>query len=431
METGTADSAEPMFRTNKWRVRVSLTFLLFVSVSGLLLRMMPLTDLPINYQYLLHAHSHIAFLGWCYNVLFIAFTVTFLPEKIQRHKRYRIQFALAQVSCAGMLVSFLLQGYGPFSIFFCAAHVAVSWWFAWSFLSDTRNSRCAGCSSRFARTAVVLMVLASLGVIFLGPAKILFGAGSAVYQNIIYFYLHFQYNGWFTFGVLALLLHPLESMHRKSEAGMPPYLFPLMLCACLFSWLLSTLWCHPPAYFYFIAFLSALVQLAAIGMLFRYVWASRQDLQDISGSTWVSFLLYGALICLGLKSLVQLISAAPFISDMAHHIRSFTIGYLHLVLLGFISFFLISFLLRKRYLLQERLCRYGIVLFVTGFVLNELLLFAQGTAAWALAWSGWSLLFWLAVAAGLMSLGVLLLLLEVIRVPVKDMTKVIFNNQNT
>jgi hypothetical protein len=49
----------------------TLLLLAVVALAGFVMRLMPLVSIPgLNYEYLLHAHSHLAFLGWAYNALF-------------------------------------------------------------------------------------------------------------------------------------------------------------------------------------------------------------------------------------------------------------------------------------------------------------------------------------------------------------------------
>ena len=46
--------------------RLALFNFIMLSLWGVVLRYMQLADLPFNYQYLLHAHSHFAFSGWMF-----------------------------------------------------------------------------------------------------------------------------------------------------------------------------------------------------------------------------------------------------------------------------------------------------------------------------------------------------------------------------
>ncbi|HEX7762949.1 MAG TPA: hypothetical protein VF433_04980, partial [Cellvibrio sp.] len=105
---------------------IPFLFLFIAACIGLLLRwhfIMPLSWL--NYPYWLHAHSHIMFLGWVFNVLFLAFV-----RNYNLSSRYRKLFVFIQILLAGMLISFPIQGYGVISIIISAIHTFSIWMFA-------------------------------------------------------------------------------------------------------------------------------------------------------------------------------------------------------------------------------------------------------------------------------------------------------------
>jgi len=75
--------------------------------------------------------------------------------------------------------------------------------------------------------------------------------------------------------------------------------------------------------------------------------------------------------------------AVPFVAEAAYTIRNYVIGFIHLVLLGVISAFLFSLAYQGGILDRKAsLVRIGIVTFVCGILLSELLLFLQGTLLW-------------------------------------------------
>src|SRR5699024_752682 len=72
----------------------------------------------------------------------------------------------------------------------------------------------------------------------------------------------------------------------------------------------------------------------------------------------------------------------PF-AEVIYDTRSVVVGYLHLLLLGFISMFIFN-LYQSTELLSEAKKRvtFGIAIFLAGFMLNEGLLFIAGLFAW-------------------------------------------------
>ena len=86
-------------------------------------------------------------------------------------------------------------------------------------------------------------------------------------------------------------------------------------------------------------------------------------------------------IALSIKLLLQLGSTIPSLSQLAFGFRPIVIGYLHLVLLGMVSIFLIGYLVTFHLLSISNQLLFGIKIFVTGIIINELLLMLQGVAA--------------------------------------------------
>src|SRR5690606_24635368 len=63
-------------------------------------------------------------------------------------------------------------------------------------------------------------------------------------------------------------------------------------------------------------------------------------------------------------------------------LRNLIIAYLHLTLIGFITFFIIAYLQIAGFITFRKLDKIGLVFIVTGFVLSEMILFLQGGLSW-------------------------------------------------
>jgi hypothetical protein len=110
--------------------KIPFLFLFIAAVMGLFLRYMMMAPVPgVTFSYLLHAHSHVMFLGWIFNVLFLVFVTEFTDEK-----NFKVIFWILQILVVGMLVSFPLQGYGLFSIVFSTLHIFAGVAFIFFFL---------------------------------------------------------------------------------------------------------------------------------------------------------------------------------------------------------------------------------------------------------------------------------------------------------
>lgn len=315
-----------------------------------------------------------------------------------------------------MLLSFPVQGYGLYSIAFSTAHLLLSYGFIYRFLTDVRRQgeikKMHQVSFRLVQAALFFLALSSLGPWGLGPVMASGGSGSPLYFNAIYFYLHFQYNGWFSFAALGLLFRVLEGQGIPFSRPQASIIFHLFFWSCLPAYLLSVLWMKPPAAVYLLAGAAALGQVLAVAWLLNLLYRQRKSL-SVFFAGWPRLLAVLALLALVLKTGMQLASALPYVADLANSVRNFIIGYLHLMLIGFISFFLLAYFVWQGKLDASRgSSRWGLGIFLAGFLLTEGLLFLQGFFFWqnlGLIPEYFKVLFWLStllpVGVGLFLLG--------------------------
>lgn len=318
--------------------KLPLLFFFVASCVGLLLRWHFLNPINnFNYSFWLHTHSHAMFLGWAFNAIAVGFVTTFLTTS---SKRYQRLFIMINLLVMGMLISFPLQGYGAYSIVLSTLHtVAVAVLSVW-FYKETQHQR-NNISIWFARTSLFFFLISAIGPFVVG-ALVAMGLGQSMwYYFSVYFYLHFQYNGVFTFGVWALFLGLLDKKEiivdqvRLRQSG------NLLLVACFPAYFLSTLWASPGIIFNVIGFFAALLQLLAGWYLFIV-------LKSISKLQWQKFswqsraLLIFCFLAFAAKLVLQLVSAHHSVAVLAYEVRNYVIAYLHLVLIGFVSLFLLA-----------------------------------------------------------------------------------------
>lgn len=347
--------------------RIPLIFFFIASCVGLLLRWHFVSPMSwLKYPYWLHAHSHIMFLGWIFNVLMLAYMYNY---NLSVNKRYKSLFLFIQVLLSGMLISFPMQGYGVISITLSALHTISIWIFAFWFFKDmrTRNEP----SIWFAKSSLILFIVSSLGVLVIGPISASGMGQSKWYYFAVYYYLHFQYNGVFIFGLLSLFLKLLEDRSilfnevKIRRAG-------LVLFISLFpTYILSTLWVVPGMSFNFIGMIGALLQLLFI---FYFITVIHKIKFELNGHAKI--LMTISITAFILKSIVQLVSAHPEIARMAFEMRPYIIAYLHLVLIGVITFFLLAWYIEMK-LLQVRSAT-PFILLILGFVASELTMICWG-----------------------------------------------------
>lgn len=342
---------------------------LLLSLLGLLLRAWPFIHLPyLSYKNVLHAHSHFAFGGWVMPVL-VLLILKFFPELCTRtnYRHWRKSIVLILVSSYGMLLSFPFQGYGAVSIVFSTLSIAAGFYAGFLVCSAGRQPSFLT-SWTFLRTGFIYFFISSLGPFSTGPLIAMGKAGTTIYYNAIYFFLHFQYNGFFTFIVLAVLYKLIEA-NKPFHNG--KLVFRLLNIACVPAYFLSVLWTHPSVIFYFAGGAAATLQLIAV--LFF--------LKDIKGVDWKidkpGWLFRIAVCSFILKNILQMLSAIPAIAGLAYQNRNFIIAYLHLVLIGFVSMFVLAIIIESTFFFRSRSMYRGVLFFLFAFISTELLLILQ------------------------------------------------------
>ncbi len=389
-------------------VKTALFNFLIAAGLGALLRFAFVEEVPgMNYRYWLHAHSHVAMLGWVYLALYALLIPAFLTGEQARRPLYQRLFRLTQLSVLGMLFSFPVQGYGPVSIAFSTLHALLSYAFVYYFLRDLRQ-RPQFLSIRFARSALFFLLFSTLGLWVLAPVMAGGGKGSTWYFLSVQFFLHFQFFGWFLFAVFALLFKRMESERLALPARPARLLYGLLLAGTLLTFALPATWANDAPLLFAANGLGALLQVAAAFVLWRLLRAPWRAWSRLLPAGAKTFFLT-ALAAFVLKALLQGITLLPSVAVISYTIRNFMIGYVHLFLLGVVSCFLLGWMWDKGIFHAGILRRAGAGLFLAGLFASEFLLFFQGL----LLWTGmgflpayYPLLFGLSAA---MTAGVLLL----------------------
>jgi len=386
----------------KW-LQFSLFNLVLVALLGAILRYKIAFYLPfVDQQHLLHGHSHFAFAGWITQAL-MALLTGYLSEKTSKNyfPKYRWIFYFNAITAYGMLISFPIQGYGAVSIFFSTMSVFASYYFAFIFWKDLNRMPVRSVSHAWFKVALVGNVLSSAGPFSLAYMMASHHMQQNWYLVSIYFYLHFQYNVWFFFSCMGLLSYRLLAMGISEES-----LKKIFLCfalAALPTYFLSVLWWHIPLWLYAIVVIAAVCQLTGwmqlIFLLKRQVTLIRKNIPPFSRMLFVFFSL-----ALSIKLLLQTSSVIPVISHLAFGFRPIVIGYLHLVLLGIITLFILSYCFTFQQIRINAGTRRGILIFVSAIIFNELLLMIQGVSdLWDAGTAG--IQYWLFGAACLLAFG--------------------------
>ena len=113
------------------------------------------------------------------------------------------------------------------------------------------------------------------------------------------------------------------------------------------AYILSTLWAKPGYLLNIIGCTSGIVQCFCFVLLLTLVRPIQAEIKrTFTSPSSVLFII--ALSGFGLKLLLQMISAFPSIAQMAYELRPIVIAYLHLVLVGIITSFLLAWYLEEK-----------------------------------------------------------------------------------
>jgi hypothetical protein len=353
-------------------------FFLIAAVLGCLLRFYWIGDFTgIPYKHLLHAHSHVALLGWAFTLLSGGLLFTMIPLEKAERRPYRLVLGLIIVSSIGMTIGFCLQGYGLVSISFCALHSIGGYLFSRLFLRDL-SSLPASPQRKLAKWAVLWMLISTLGLWAVGPVTATLGKLHPLYFASIQFFLHLQLNAWLTFGMLALLFGWLA--RRGHQVSLPKSYFVGLQLSVMLTYALSVSWSTPLKIVFLFNSIGVLLQLAVFGLIaYRLLPAIRAV--DVRKS-YLKKLLWFGLASLAAKITIQSLVAIPAVAEVSYTIRNFVVGFIHLTMIGSISLTLIAILISEGLLPTAKVAVTGYFLLLIAFVSTEILLFGQGLLMW-------------------------------------------------
>lgn len=358
-------------------IKVALFNFLVVSFYGMLMRYKIGFEFPFfNQKNLQHAHSHFAFSGWV-SLLLMVLMLRVIEKNLSAKSRgkYSLLFGAFLLVAFGSLFSFSAQGYGPVSITLSVLAILLSFTFAVMYFKSLKGIKEQIVARKWFVAALIFSVLSALGTFYLSYMMATKSVEQNSYLASVYWYLHFQYNGWFFFAIAGLFVDYL-----KKKGALPSSIsriFWMLAISCLPAYGLSVLWWDIPTWLYIVFCVAAVVQFyAVIKFLFDFNKAKRDVKFEWNGL--IKFLLLFVGFALSLKFLLQLGSTVPSIAKFAFGFRPIVIAYLHLVLLAFTSLFLVMYLYMRKMLHFGSLATKGVWFLSIGILLNEVVLALQG-----------------------------------------------------
>jgi hypothetical protein len=364
-------------------IHFSFFFFIITALSGVIMRVTPFMKISsIPYSNILHAHSHIAILGWAFLGSFLILLAILWPSIKNKLHSILLTITLFVVSLI-MFLAFLTQGYGLYSIILSTLHIFVEYWaILFIYQHSKKHLGFSDMSKLYINGSLVALLISSIGPFTLAYISANKLHDSPFFDMAIYFYLHFQYNGWLTLfliGTFILIVHrkEIELPNRLIKSAFWIYF------TSLFPWyFLSILWVDLGSFSNVLATIGSICQWIAIILIsiaIYKIWPSMKE----SISRLTAICLFITFILLFFKSSMELGLISPTLAELVYETRSVIIGYLHFTLLGFVSLFILAqYQMIKCIKSTSKAVYIGFIVFLGGFILNEWLLFTMGLTSW-------------------------------------------------
>lgn len=368
------------FNTKFW-LRFSVINLLIVALLGVLMRYKIGFAFPyFNQKYLQESHSHFAFIGWISHTLY-TLIANFLKTKTTDgyFKNYKI-ILIANLICGyGMLLSFIFQGYSLLSILLSSSTIIIACLFAYFFIKDLNKLTEKQYSAAWFKAALWFNIISSVGTFYLVQMLVTRNFNEHWYLASIYFFLHFQYNGFFIFTCMGIVYSQIQNILPSFKPN--NLIFNLFFISFIPAYFLSVLWAKIPIWLYGIVIIAAFMQLFAWIKFLIQIKNSLASKTNLTKFSEYLFLFVAAAF--SIKLVLQLSSTIPMVSTLTFGFRSIVIAYLHLILLAVISVFLLNYIYSFQLINNTKLTIIGLTLFAIGVFLNELVLAVQGIASFS------------------------------------------------
>ncbi|MDP2454177.1 MULTISPECIES: hypothetical protein [unclassified Kaistella] len=358
-------------------LRFSVFNFFLVAVLGVLMRYKIAYSLPIvDQKHVQEAHSHFAFYGWITQIIYvlmIRYLHGFLTE--QQLKKYHTLLIVNAVSAFAMIPSFIYNGYYWASIAASTAALLTSFVFFFFLLNDLKGKK--DLSKPWFIGGLFFSVISSVGVFGLSYMMSSGNMTQNLYLASTYYYLHFQYNGFFIFSCIGFLIHSLKEIGSEISEKENKMIFWLMFVGCVIGFGLSILWMKLPMWIFVVIIFGSIAQ--TIGAVKIYLMVKRNWAKLVLNfSALQRFVLMYVGFAFFVKILLQLGSNVPVLSQFAFGFRNVVIAYLHLILLMCVSAFLINQILAVNVFKMTKPVVNGLRLLLLGIFLNEAVLGLMG-----------------------------------------------------
>ena len=358
-------------------LKFSVFNFLIVALLGVTMRYKILYSMPfLDQKHLQEAHSHFAFYGWITNVIYVL--ILNYMHKINAQidlKKYEKLIVVNLIASFTMLGAFLYGGYFWASIAGSTVALLCSFVFFFFFLRDAKKIQDS--SKLWFLAGLFFAVISSVGVFNLGYMMMSKTATQDLYLASEYYYLHFQYNGFFIFSCIGFLLFSMKQAGSGISEKQNKLIFWLLFVGCVIGYGLSVLWMKMPVSIFAVIVVATIMQTIGAVLLFVFIKKNWTNLV-LKWSPMHRFVLLYAGFAFAVKIALQLGSTIPALNQFAFGFRNVVIAYLHLVLLMCIATFLVNQILATHYFTITNKLLMGFKLLLLGIFLNELILGLMG-----------------------------------------------------
>ena len=369
-----------MRRKDNW-ITCSILNFCIVSIIGFILRSKIIFFLPIiNYNHLLESHFHFAFGGWMTLILMVLSVYELLPASLYKKAFYQWIFGIITITSWITLLTQYFDGNSLSTKLFSTAFILTTFIYSWIFIRDIKKANVSKAVQLLAISSLVSLILSSVGPLALDYLFALKSQNAILYRNALYTYLHFQYNGFFTLAVFSLIFHKIKwEINSSSDHNI--YRFSILLVISIpTSLFLTYLWQNPITLFRLVAICGSVSILLTL-IFFLIILPSLFKIFH-KAEPVVKYIMFLAFCSFVLKMFLQSFTIIPKIGDAVFGNRPIIIGFLHLVFLGFVTLFILGYIMFSQIQnIRSGFARLALLVFSTGVILTETILMAQGLGA--------------------------------------------------
>jgi hypothetical protein len=368
-------------KTKGFWISLSIFNLCIVALLGAILRSKILFSLPgIDYNHLLKIHSGFAFAAWVTLALMVLLVSDLLPESQSNKSVYKFLFWATFASSWGLVCTLPFAKYANLTTYISTLIIIISYVFTGVFIMHIRKAKVSKTTLLLSVASLIYLVLSSLGtfsLVYLFATKSL---NAILYRDALFSYLHLQYNGFFSLAVFALLFHKLESkLHDRTKRNIHRFAV-LLVVSIIPSMFLSYHWHDPSTVVHVMAYLGSILVLLSLGWLLMVIQPMIVAFKSVP--FLLRFIGMLSIVSFMAKMFFQSFTIINVIGNPVFGDRPIIMGFLHLVFLGFVTLFLLSYFAQTGVLkIKYSITKIALLVFTFGIVINLALLFAQGVGA--------------------------------------------------